>query len=153
MTENEFWLKLLLLKTLKNKVFICQLFSLSVRVHFRGSPRSRLSTWRILFCCRNRGSKAYSLSLYSRVYRQKVSISGDWSRASWQWTLNSFWTNSIAKLFIEIVMSLIILTSGNKIMINESELRLFMSCHCTAEFTGKRCQYQAIDPELLGSGH
>lgn len=29
--------------------------------------------------------------------------------------------------FVEIVMSLIILTSGNKIMINESELRLFMS--------------------------
>ena len=27
------------------------------------------------------------------------------------------------------------------------------ACHCTAEFTGKRCQYQAIDPELLSSGH
>lgn len=29
--------------------------------------------------------------------------------------------------FVEIVVSLIILTSGNKIMMNESELRLFMS--------------------------
>ncbi|CAH3143245.1 unnamed protein product, partial [Porites lobata] len=27
------------------------------------------------------------------------------------------------------------------------------ACHCTAEFTGKRCQYQAVDPELLSSGH
>ena len=27
------------------------------------------------------------------------------------------------------------------------------ACHCTAEFTGKRCQYQAVDPELLDSGH
>lgn len=113
-------------KHFQNIVFICQLFSLSVRVHSRGSPRNRMSTWRILFCCRNRRSKAYSLSLYSRVYRQKMSISGGWSRASWQWTLTLFWTNSIAKLIIEVVMLLIILTSKNKTTISESDLRLFM---------------------------
>ena len=28
-----------------------------------------------------------------------------------------------------------------------------INCHCTSEFVGRRCETQAVDPDLLESGH
>ena len=85
-TENKFWLKLLFLNALKNKVFICQLFSL------------------LLECTSEEAQKVGCLH-------------------------------------------------GGSCFAVENAGARHTACHCTAEFTGKRCQYQAVDPELLSSGH
>lgn len=104
-TENKFWLKLLLLNALKNKVFICQLFSLSVRVHFRGNPKSRLSTWEDpVLLSKSQEQGIQLVTVQQSLQAKDVNI---------RRLIQSFL--AVDTKFVEIVMSLIILTSGNKI--------------------------------------